>query len=315
MPEHPGRQCRYRSESKPLMNRRRIAVACLVLAVVAAGIVLIVRQKGRETARRQVESAALRIPGVRAIDYDSAEIDWKGSGARIRSATVSLVDPPQDIRIDEILVHDVDLAHEIPDRLDVDIRGVHLDADQPRLAALHPYLAGPGKAELVLDLHCRYRYDRSQRRLAVETLRIDVADAGRLELRIELLDIDLPHLVRHLSDRIYLITALPGVSLAAAELDYTDATLARRLLAAWAARTGRSPEEAAEALAGDLQQLIGGTDRPITRKAVEGIKTFIEDPGTLHVAAAPPAPVSFFNFLWARQPSDVIELLHIRVRG
>jgi hypothetical protein len=295
--------------------KKKIFFGALILIVALAGAYLLVTYQSRKAARQQVESVAFQIPGVRAIDYHGVDINWRSNKARLEAVTVFMTDPEETIRIDEILVHSFDPAHEVPDHLDVEVLGIHLHADQPRMARLEPYLVQTDFQELILNLRCAYRYDRTSRLLTVEKLAIEAADAGSLDLKARFKNINLPRLIRNLGDKVYLITALPGASIAGAELSYTDDTLARRLIATWAAKTGQSPDEVARHLAGALEQQVGHPERQLTREAVDGLKAFIAEPDTLQVAATPPAPVSFLRFFWTKHPSDVIELLHIRVGG
>jgi hypothetical protein len=294
------------------MNKKIAAVVC-ALALVAAGAYFIIRYQAEKAARRQVESVAFRIPDVEAIDYDSARIDWQASTAHIKEVTVSLKNPAETIRIDEVLVHDGDLRHDVPDRLDVEIRGVRLRSSQPRLEKWRPYLEKARYEQVAFNLRCTYRYHRSRHVLEIETLEIEADDAGRLTFNARFNNINLPRLLKHLTDKAYLITALPAVSVTQAELSYADDTLARRLLAAWAQGTGQTPREVGQELNRILDRELGQDSQPISREALAGLKAFISDPETLRITAAPPTPVSFFRFLWVRQPSDVIELLNIRV--
>jgi hypothetical protein len=291
----------------------KVTIAVAVLAVV--GGYLLLQQQAERGVRRQVETVALRIPDVTAVDYASARIDWPSGEIRIRQVSVSLKDPVESVHIDEVRVHAVDTAHEVPDHLDVEILGVHLLSSQPRLQLLQPYLAEAGYDELALDLHLVYRYDRNRRLLAIEKLEVAADDVGILNLNAVFGNVDLPRLVKNLTDRIYLITALPGVSVAGAELSYADDTLARRLLEAWSRRTHQTPQEAARTLDTALENRFGPADRPLKQEALSALKSFIAAPGTLRMAAAPPAPVAFLRFLWTRSPADIVELLHIQVEG
>ncbi len=298
-----------------MRTRIAIAVGIAVLAAAAAAGYLIMARQAERAARQQVESAALRIPGVKSVDYDAVSIDWLASKARIRRVRVVLSDPEETVPIDEILVNAFEPGQGVPERLDVEVRGVRLRSGQPRLQALQPYLASAGYEELAVDLRLDYTYDPSTRLLTIETLAVDIARGGSLTLSARLNNIDLPRLMERLDDTVYLFTSLPAVSLAAAELAYVDDTLARRLLEEWARRTHSTPVEAAGALNADLDRLFGRADRQPTREALSALKSFIASPGRLRVAAEPPSPVSFLRFLWAGSPSEVLELLHLRVKG
>ena len=295
--------------------KKKLIIAVTVIAVAVAGAYLVIRYHAEQKTRRQVESIALRIPYVTGIDYASTAIDWPAAVLRVEKVTVSLGDPAETVAVDEVIVRDVDPAHDVPDRLDVEIHGIHLSSGQPRLQGFQPYLAEAGYKELVIDLHLAYRYDRDSRLLEIEKLEAAADDAGTLSFSARFNNVDLPRLLKNLTDRIYLITALPGVSLSGAELSYADDTLTRRLLEVWGRRTQQSPGETARSLSVTLENRFGPTDRPLTRQALAGLKAFIAAPGTLRVAAAPPEPVSFLRFLWTRNPSDVVELLHIQVRS
>lgn len=294
--------------------KKKLIIAIAIVAVAAAGYLLLQRHAERSV-RRQVASVALRIPNVTAVDYRSARIDWADAGMHIEGVTVSLADPVENVFIDEVRVHDLDPAHDIPDRLDVEIVGIRLPASQPRLQPLQPYLAEAGYTELVVDLRLVYRYDRNRRLLVIERLEVQAHDAGTLSLSARFGNVDLPRLLQNMSDRIYLLTALPGVSVAGAELNFADDTLTRRLMAAWARRTRQTPREVALAVNEAIEERFGPTNQPQTREALAGLQSFIAAPGTLRVAAEPPAPVSFLRFLWARNPSDFVKLLNIQVEG
>jgi len=301
-------------ENRQPVKKKIIAIVAVLVAA-AVGAYLAIRYQADRAARRQVESVALRIPHVKSVDYGSAHVDWLSSEIRVKNVTLVLEDPEERIPIEEVLVHDFDPDHEIPDRLDAEIRGVHLNASQPRLRGLKPLLDEAGYDTLRIDCRLAYRYERGKRRLEVDRLEVAAEGAGTLSLNARFDNIDLPRLVGHLSDKIYLITALPAVSVSAAELAYADQSLARRVLATLAAKTGRTPQAVASALNADLERRFGRTDGPLVRAALAGLQAFIAAPGTLRVAAAPPSPVSLLNFLWVQSPSDVVELLHLRVEG
>jgi hypothetical protein len=295
--------------------KRVIPVALVVVAVAVAGGYLLLKRHAEQTVRRQVASIALRIPGVTAVDYASAQIDWADAGMRIEGVTVFLSDPVESVFIDEVRVHDIDPAHDVPDRLDVEIVGLRLPGSQPRLQPLQPYLAEAGYTALVADVRLVYRFDRSRRLLAIDKLEVTADDAGSLNLSARFENVDLPRLLKNMTDRIYLLTALPGVSVAGAELVFADDTLTGRLLAALARRIRQTPREAALAVNEALEERFGPTNRPQAREALAGLQSFITAPKTLRLSAVPPAPVSFLQFLWARNPSDFVQLLHIRVEG
>jgi len=166
----------------------------------------------------------------------------------------------------------------------------------------------PGNSLLALDLEAitvsaglAFQLDPATLRLEVSDVSVAIAELGRVELAASLDDV---------------VPGLEGAGLAKlvrGRIDYTDASLAGRMLEKVAAQHGVDVDTVRQGLIDDAPQQLAAMGLPA--ELAGAVVAFLRDPRSLHIELAPPAPVALSVLEGADQvdPADLYDLLGISV--
>lgn len=181
-------------------------------------------------------------------------------------------------------------------------------------ATLAPPLTEAGYNELVLDYDGSTHYDATEGVLeASQHLAGHDAGALTLSLRME----HYPAVSATSGESAAAMAPLLQAELAHLELRYDDASLADRLIRAYAARTGGDVESARARLLAALEaRRAGFAAKPELLASLDALASFLREPHSLTLALAPPQPVAFGTLmLLARtSPDQLASLLGLSLR-
>ncbi len=133
---------------------------------------------------------------------------------------------------------------------------------------------------------------------------------GRLEARLRLHEF-------HLYESSSNATPAPDFTLASARLTYTDASLVDRILTETAREQGMTKQAYLQAVDKQLEESVT-TQSDARMKAIAGqLKTFLDNPGRIHVAVNPEKPVTLPQLLAKASvsPAELPNLLMLDVRA
>lgn len=176
-----------------------------------------------------------------------------------------------------------------------------------------------GYEELTIDLSGDARWEAESGRATVSELSVSVVDLGGLSL-VATIDGLTPDNVQALgagvNDFNQLLTVLQSVTIGAMTLTYEDDGLTNRVLDATAEQTGEGRQTLVDGLLTALSQATGALgDADLEQSVQAAARTFLNDPGTVELNAAPAAPIPMAQLIGAAMmsPQMVPQLLNLTI--
>ncbi|MEM8855722.1 MAG: hypothetical protein AAGD34_18610 [Pseudomonadota bacterium] len=176
-----------------------------------------------------------------------------------------------------------------------------------------------GYDALTIDLSGDARWEAQSGRATVSDLSVSVVDLGGLSL-IATIDGLTPENVTALSagvnDFNQLLTVLQSVTVGAMTLTYEDDGLTNRVLDATTKQTGEARQTLVDGLLTALSQATGTLgDADLEQSVQTAARTFLNDPGTIELNAAPAAPIPMAQLIGAAMmsPQMVPQLLNLTI--
>ena len=234
---------------------------------------------------------------------------------RLRDIEIVFKGYRDPLRVDDFILLDVDRGGGVPSRMHVVLEGIHLDPRQDIFSEFESTMAELDYGPVVARLELSYQYDREKRTLHVDRLKLSAKDVGLVTGTSRLTNLDLDSFFSggHGINAVSMITAMPAVAFAGAELTFKDDSLAQRYFRAGATRSNRSVEEFIESTVSATEAELGDSADPRVEKASTAIAAFVKNPDQIRAVAAPPKPIPLLRLLWIENLADIIELLHIRL--
>ncbi|MCD6185785.1 MAG: hypothetical protein J7K84_08375, partial [Deltaproteobacteria bacterium] len=106
------------------MNKKQITGICI--AVVLIAIYIGIKTYASNVAEENVNNAIAKAANFADIDYKKVSIDLPGMDVRISDIFISPVNTTKKIKIDEIIIHDIDGKSDIPAFLSIACNGIAL---------------------------------------------------------------------------------------------------------------------------------------------------------------------------------------------
>ncbi len=216
-----------------------------------------------------------------------------------------------EITVDTVELRDLDAANDVPERVDLAVRGIEATLD----AAASPvadFLVLLGYDSVRVDLDYAYVFDPAANILRVDGVRVAAAEMGTIAISAELGGVP----PEAMTDPALAAMAEDEATLRRLELRYEDASLADRLLAMAAEDEGLSTEEMRGQLIEAIQLEARTAKDRLTKEVLKAIEAFLAKPGTLRVVAEPPEPVKFAALESLDDDPDTVRaLLGLRVEA
>ncbi|MCP5431908.1 MAG: hypothetical protein H6923_01425 [Alphaproteobacteria bacterium] len=207
---------------------------------------------------------------------------------------IAATSPEGSVTLDRIAMTDAQYVENISVGGALELAGLHLTLDDETGAELRAL----GYDELALDLSYRIRYDEEAATSRIESLVLSGRDMGQIKGSAEfgnvtfyrdVVGLTLPELLRGGQ----VVRVLQSVRLNGLELAYSDASLARRVIAHSAEQAGVTPQAYVADLVASLRsnKETYASD-PFLASAYDAVASFLENPGTLRLKVAPETPPS-----------------------
>jgi hypothetical protein len=155
-------------------------------------------------------------------------------------------------------------------------------------------------------------YDRQQRRMRLERLKISVHGQFTLEASCTIIDFDMERALAQPADIFYWLSVIPKASLAHGVLSYQDDVLAQRMLERYAEKTA--------ALQNRLQRRTGQSDVAdpkrwgLSPSSTRALLKFLAHPAQLTATLGPSQAISFSRFLQPESLKKIIALLDVKYK-
>lgn len=272
----------------------------MLVSLVAAAVLAQASRAAAEQARRVVDVAE-RTEAARGL---LAKL-----GLKAKFGAVEAGDRDESLVIRDVELDDAGRRKHTIERIEIR-RFDWREPEHPRylaarIAKLVVQLDGAaqeaafGFASLTADLELEYRFDDAEKTFEIGRLVVDVAELGKLRLRLKILDV--PHAdYRHymaMRDRSgpdyeTAMARLAVANFAGATLSFRDKSLIERLVRRRAKAKGISDEAAKAGLLAELAAARAKADDAALRELFDAAAKFVAAPGEISVSANPPPGIS-----------------------
>jgi hypothetical protein len=258
-------------------------------------------------AEKKVDETLAKVSALVDIDYGKVSFELIGMDVRISDVRIAPVNSGSKTRISEVVIRGIDDKSEVPAFLSLSCRGIEIDARQ--LKGASERLKELGYPDTLLcSLDIDYRYDRERKELTVERLAIGARDAGELDIRLQLANVNLDP-----KEAIGLLFTYPQIMVAGARIRYKDQSLAQRLMELKAREEKSTLKDYRNGLIRSVDQQIEREKDDFARGALIEVKRFIDDPRTLSLSVSPAKPQPVGRIMRANGAKDLVKLLNIEI--
>jgi hypothetical protein len=258
------------------------------------------------TAQDKVNEVIVSAEGFAHITCHKVSVDLPGMDVRISDILVSPVGAAFPFRIQELILHRMDLDSDIPAFLSVTCRKIELNVKD--LGDIAAQISELGYGDTIrVNLHLDYAYSAEKKELDLKTLRIDSEDAGMVDLSLRLGNISLQP--RQLA---LLVFTLSRVTVSDIRLIYQDTSLVDRLMKTGAKENRIPVDEYKERVIQSLEKEIDKGD-DMTGNAWKAINNFLESPDAISITATPSHPRSIGQIMQMKDLKELMTALDIQV--
>ena len=279
------------------------------IAVVLIAIYMGVKMYASNVAEGKVNEAIAKAANFADIDYKNVSVDLLGMDVRISDILVAPVDAKEKIKIDEIIIHDIDDKTDIPTFLSISCNGIELNIkdlgeDAKRLRELGY------NDKMMINLTAEYAYDKEKKELDIKEIGIGADNVGEIGVSFRLGNINLEP-----EEMLGLLFTFPQVIFHEAKIQYEDDSLAERLMKLGAQEEQTSVKDFKKSLLQEISKEIEKEKDDFTKKALSEIKEFLEDPEEFSISASPSKPYPFGRIMRVDDPKDIVKLLNIKIKS
>ena len=294
------------------MQENKVPVQVIRLSVIAVVIIAIIVFKTitSNIVEAKVDKLLEATPkGV--ITYESASMDIIGLEVCINDVTIKAANG-KSIKIDEIVINDIDTDNDIPQYMDIEINDIEGDLETLKLDRNSAKLIDMLELkELVSDIAFKYSFDKEENILEIDDVSFKVEDLGKLAFEVEL------HGVQSLSGLgMQMMMAPQNLKIASASIEYDNYADKELISAMVAVSNGLSYDESK---AKSLQKLsrtieeLKDEDDDIASELAEMIHDFYEDPKSFEISISPENAVSIREITGTQSAKEAKELLNFKV--
>jgi len=294
------------------MQENKVPVQVIRLSVIAVVIIAIIVFKTitSNIVEAKVDKLLEATPkGV--ITYESASMDIIGLEVCINDVTIKAANG-KSIKIDEIVINDIDTDNDIPQYMDIEINDIEGDLETLKLDRNSAKLIDMLELkELVSDIAFKYSFDKEENILEIDDVSFKVEDLGKLAFEVEL------HGVQSLSGLgMQMMMAPQNLKIASASIEYDNYADKELISAMVAVSNGLSYDESK---AKSLQKLsrtieeLKDEDDDIASELAEMIHDFYEDPKSFEISISPENAVSIRKITGTQSAKEAKELLNFKV--
>jgi len=254
---------------------------------------------------KELTRTVANTPGL-ALSYADLSVDITAHTVTLKGVD-ALFPSGQHVQADSVSISAFDRDNPIPNYAAISARGLTIPVTVQNFGEWAGYVKGLGIETLVGDGVLDYTYDPETKILELNELSMDDPKLGTLKLTGSL-------------DNLNLIGFRPEQSFAMgirkAVLTFDNREFMRLVSEDWASKTGASEATTLNRISMELEGLAAYAEtqgNEPARTAMLGLKTFLNDPGSLTVSANPAESVPVLYFFMGRDVFENLDLLSIHV--
>lgn len=277
----------------------------VVLIAIYSGI----KMYASNVAEGKVNEAIAKAANFVDIDYKKVSVDLLGMDVRISDILVSPADSKKKLKIDEIIIHDIDDKADIPTFLSMSCNGIELNMDELGEDAKQLRELGYND-KMMVNINVNYSYNKEKKEIDIKKFSIGADEAGEISVSFRLGNISLEP-----EEIAGLLFTFPQVIFHEAKIEYDDDSLAERLMKLGAKKQQVAFKDFKKSLIKNVEIKIAKEKDDFTKKALSEIKAFLEDPEEFSISASPSKPYSFGRIMRTDDLKDVVKLLNIHIKS
>lgn len=254
---------------------------------------------------KELTRAVADTPGL-ALSYADLSVDITAHTVTLKGVD-ALFPSGQHIQADSVSIAAFDRDNPIPHYATITAHGLTIPVTPQNFGEWAGYIKGLGIETLFGDGTLDYAYDPETKILELKGLSLDDPKLGALKLTGSL-------------DNLNLTGFSPEQSFALgirkAVLTFDNREFMRLVGEDWARKTGASETVTLNRISAELDGLAAYAETQANepaRAAMLGLKTFLNDPGSLTVSANPAESVPVLYFFMGRDLFENLDLLNIHV--
>ena len=237
-------------------------------------------------AERAVQEAVASASGYVDISYRKVSVNVFNMDLKISDVVLLPAGSPPggdaEIKIQQLVIHEIDDSPGIPRFLSFTARGLDL-----KLYEFEPLLVGMGYDEkLLLDLGFKYSYNSSRKEVDFEKVSLSSDNKGEILLSLNLGNISLEP-----EQLFFTIMNYPEIVVQGGEISYIDNSLAERFMSFEAEQNNQSISEYKAAADRDIGKRIDSEEDQAVRDALGAFRSFLINPDKITAVISPPVPV------------------------
>lgn len=255
--------------------------------------------------RKEADATIARLAPYAAVRYDGISFNVFTMHTTLSDVTIATPGASESLRVQELVVNDVDRHAQFPQYLSVTLKGIAVDLREGSELAKNFKKLGY-KDKIFYDVNVDYIYDNQKRELFIKKLAVQAKDVGRLALELHLGNIGF--------DQTQLLTLLftyPSVLLYDGKIQYVDDSLASRIMADQAKDSHQDIASYKKSIIASMKEQAGDKNDPYIREATTSLEKFINTPDTFSISVAPEQPQPIGRLLRLQHPAALLRLLRL----
>ncbi len=282
-----------------------LLAAVLLAAVVYAGLQVYLRH----LVDRHLQAAVLAAPGLDDIQYDRLAIDLLPFGLAFDEIVLKPAGGLDPIPIRRARLNEFKPGRSLPQRLDVSLEGLRIEADHPSAAPLHEASLRLGMEIIEIDLHLGLEQDAGRPKAWRGHAELNVHKAGILRMALAVKNLDTAEMEQAFAKASDLWTILTPVGIRTVAVEFEDAGLVDRMVADRARRAGGPPSAARLQIRQEIEAAARAEGiLPLGRL----LSDFVEAPVRLGYYSGNTEPVYLVRLLWSRTIRDWCLALQVK---
>ncbi len=293
------------------MKKKSICYGALIIAGLFI-VYLGVKFYTEKTVQRNIDNEIQKITQFADVRYDDLQMDILDQSIRLKDVVITPRFWKEEIHIDKGVFYDLKNEDGIPSNIRFNLEGIYLNIARSN-NLLKTYIESMGLENVKADLECAVSYDKKDRVLSVQQIKLGADGVGKAELSLRLKNIDpdtigsLPHNI------VLLLITLSGISIESAEIKYQDETLMDKVITVAARQKSQQADDYYQSLVQRLELAFENETDPDVKKAIKGIQDFMKKKDKVSIMLAPKRPVPFGKLYWIRDLKRLVDLLGIKV--
>jgi hypothetical protein len=279
------------------------------VAVVLIAFYMGVKMYASNAAEVKVNEAIAEIAKFADIDYEKVSVDLLGMDVRISDIIVSSADSKEKLKIDEIVIHDIDNKSDIPTFLSMSCNGIAINIKDLGGEAKELRRLGYND-KMMVNLIAEYAYDKKKKGIDIKKIGMGAVEVGEISIGFRLGNISLDP-----EEITGLFFNYPEIIFHEAKIEYKDDSLVARLIKFGAEEQQVNVKGFKKSLIQDVENEIKKEKDDFTKKTLSEIKEFLEGSDEFSISASPSKPLPLGRIMRINEPKDIIKLLNIQIKS